>query len=83
MELHVISSALPVQFMADKSVVRRLINGAMEMPSLMFFVIAVCAFAGMIVCAMKFDRRDVRGNWIEQGINIVAQGCVLLGVWFI
>ena len=70
-------------FMADKSVVSSLVNGAMKMPSLVFFVIAVCALAGMVVCAMKFDRRDVRGNWIEQGINIVAQGCVLLGVWFI
>ena len=69
-------------FMADRSVVNSLVNGALKMPSILFFVIAVCALAGMVVCAMKFDRRDVRGNWIEQGINIVAQGCVLLGVWF-
>ena len=69
-------------FMADRSVVKSLVNGALKMPSILFFIIAVCALTGMVVCAMKFDRRDVRGNWIEQGINIVAQGCVLLGVWF-
>ena len=34
----------------------------------------------MIVCAKKFDRRDVRGNWIEQGINAVAQACAMIGV---
>ena len=70
-------------FTADRSVVASLINGAMNMPSLLFFLIAVCALAGMVICARKFDRRDVRGNWIEQGINIIAQGCVLLGVLFI
>jgi hypothetical protein len=53
------------------------------MPSLFFFIVAVCALTGMVICARKFDRHDVRGNWIEQGINIIAQGCVMLGVWFI
>ena len=70
-------------FAADRSVVAGLISGALKMPSLLFFLIAVCALAGMVICARKFDRCDVRGNWIEQGINIIAQGCVLLGVWFI
>ena len=70
-------------FTADRSVVRGLISGALQMPSLLFFILSVCALTGMVICARKFDRHDVRGNWIEQGINIVAQGCVLLGVWFI
>lgn len=70
-------------FAADRSAVTGLIRGALKLPSLLFFLIAVCALAGMVICARKFDRRDVRGNWIEQGINIIAQGCVLLGVWFI
>lgn len=69
-------------FMADRNVVNSLVNGALKMPSILFFIIAVCALTGMVVCARKFDRHDVRGNWIEQGINIVAQGCVMLGVWF-
>ena len=70
-------------FMADRNVVSSLLGSALRMPSLMLFVIAACALVGMIICARKFDRHDVRGNWIEQGINIIAQGCVLLGVWFL
>ncbi len=70
-------------FTADRSAVISLISGALKMPSLLFFIIAVAALTGMVICARKFDRHDVRGNWIEQGINIIAQGCVLLGVLFI
>ena len=70
-------------FTAEKSAVSGLLDGARRMPSLFFFIVAVCALTGMVICARKFDRHDVRGNWIEQGINIIAQGCVMLGVWFI
>lgn len=28
----------------------------------MFFVIAVCALAGMVICVRQSDRRDVRGS---------------------
>ena len=70
-------------FTADRNVVKNLLNSALKMPSLLFFIIAVAALTGMVICARKFDRHDVRGNWIEQGINIIAQGCVLLGVLFI
>ena len=68
---------------ADHSVVLSLVKAAVRMPSLLFFIIAALGICGMIFCARRYDRHDVRGNWIEQGINIVAQGCVLLGVWFI
>ena len=70
-------------FTAEKSAVSGLLDGARRMPSLLFFIVAVCSLTGMVICARKFDRHDVRGNWIEQGINIIAQGCVMLGVWFI
>ena len=49
-------------FMADRSVVNSLVNGALKMPSILFFIIAVCALTGMVVCARKFDRRDVRSS---------------------
>ena len=66
--------------LADRTQIHTLIRAAAQMPSALFFVLAVIGLAGMILCARKFDRRDVRGNWIEQIINAVAQGCVLLGV---
>ena len=66
--------------MADREMVGELLQHALRMPSVLFFVLAVCGIVGMVVCSIHFDRRDVRGNWIEQIINSCAQGCVMLGV---
>ena len=65
---------------ADHSIVLSLVKAAVRMPSLPFFIIAVLGICGMIFCARRYDRHDVRGNWIEQGINAVAQACVMVGV---
>ena len=67
-------------FTADRQAAAELLQEAVRMPSVLFFVLAVCGIAGMILCAKKFDRYDVRGNWIEQVLNSAAQGCVLAGV---
>lgn len=56
---------------------------ALSLPSLAFFVLAAVGICGMVACARRFDRYDVRGNWIEQCINAAAQGCLLLGVLFL
>ena len=66
--------------LAEGETVRALLHAAVRLPSAALFALAVVGVAAMVVCAKKFDRRDVRGNWIEQGINAAAQGCVLLGV---
>ena len=68
---------------ADRTLVRTLLQEAGRMPSILFFCTAVVGLIGMVVCAGRFDRRDVRGNWIEQTINAVAQACVMLGVLFL
>lgn len=65
---------------ADHIVVLNLAEKALSMPSLVFFIIAVVGISGMIICAGKFDRHDVRGNWIEQMINAVAQASIMIGV---
>ena len=65
---------------SDRGLVLSLSTAAVRMPSLLFFIIAVAGIIGMILCARKYDRHDVRGNWIEQGINAVAQACVMIGV---
>ena len=67
-------------FSADRRTAAELLHKAVRMPSVMFFVLAACGIAGMILCAKKFDRYDVRGNWIEQVLNSAAQGCVLAGI---
>lgn len=65
--------------LADRAARLALWGAALRLPSAAFFAAAMMGLAAMIVCAKKVDRRDVRGNWIEQGINAAAQGCVLLG----
>ena len=68
---------------SDRAVLGQLLHAAVRLPSALFFAGTVVGLAGMILCARRFDRRDVRGNWIEQGINAAAQGCALLGVLFL
>ena len=65
---------------SDRGLVLSLARAAVRMPSLLFFIIAAAGIIGMILCTRKYDRHDVRGNWIEQGINAVAQACVMMGV---
>ena len=69
--------------LANRSAVGALLAGALRMPSIGFFGLALAGMCAMVACARRFDRYDVRGNWIEQGINAVAQGCFLLGVLFL
>ncbi len=69
--------------LADGAARSVLLDSAIRLPSVAFFAAAVVGVCAMVMCARKFDRYDVRGNWIEQGINAVAQGCLLLGVLFL
>lgn len=66
--------------LADRETVRALLGAAVRLPSAALFALTVVGLIAMIVCAKKFDRHDVRGNWIEQGINAAAQACAMLGV---
>ena len=65
---------------ANRTVTRALLHAATGLPSAAFFIAAVIGLGGMVMCARKFDRRDVRGNWIEQIINAAAQACAMIGV---
>ena len=65
---------------AERTQVRSLLHAAVRLPSAVFFAAGIIGVAGMILCARKFDRHDVRGNWIEQIINGAAQGCFMIGI---
>ena len=67
-------------FLAERGMALSLLHAAVRLPSAAFFAITIVGMIAMVVCAKKFDRFDVRGNWIEQGINAAAQGCALIGV---
>ncbi len=68
---------------ADRAIVYDLVKAAVRMPSLLFFIISACGIGAMVMCARKYDRHDVRGNRIEQGINAAAQASLMIGVLFL
>ena len=67
-------------FLAERGTLRTLLHAAARLPSAAFFALTIVGMIAMVVCARKFDRFDVRANWIEQGINAAAQACALIGV---
>ena len=67
-------------FFAERGTALSLLHAAVRLPSVLFFALTVVGMIAMVVCAKKFDRFDVRANWIEQGINAAAQACALIGV---
>ena len=66
-------------FLAERGTALSLLQAAARMPSVFFFALTIVGLIAMVVCAKKFDRFDVRANWIEQGINAAAQACALIG----
>ena len=66
-------------FLAERETLRTLLHAAVRLPSAAFFALTIVGMIAMVVCAKKFDRFDVRANWIEQGINAAAQACALIG----
>ena len=67
-------------FSSDRALVKTLLRSAVQIPNVLFFTLAVIGLFGMILCAKKYDRHDVKGNWIEQIINTITQGCVMIGI---
>lgn len=64
---------------AEGETLRALLHEAVRLPAAAFFTLTIVGIVAMVVCAKKFDRYDVRGNWIEQGINAAAQAYALIG----
>lgn len=53
---------------------------AFSLPSGIFFVLGVVGMVAMAIMGSKLDRKDAKGNWIEQITNAVAQGMFLIGI---
>lgn len=54
-----------------------------SMPSLVLFIIGILALFVMVYLAKKMDQKSAKANWIEQGTNALAQGCIFFGLLFI
>ena len=57
-----------------------LIQNAVKMPSVLFFIIGCVGMLLMVFCAKRFGRKDGRGYWIEESINCCLQASILIGV---
>ena len=60
-----------------------LCRGIFAMPSLLCFVMAIVGMVLMGICAARLDKTDAKSNWLEQGINTLAQLFLFLGILFI
>lgn len=58
----------------------RLLRRVIEMPCVILFNAAAIGMILMLICGKKYDRKDIRGNWIEEIINCVVQAMALVGV---
>ena len=54
-----------------------------NMPSLFCFIMAIVGMILMGICAARLDKTDAKSNWLEQGINTLAQFFLFLGILFI
>lgn len=51
-------------------------------PSGLCFAITIAGMLLMSVFAVKLDGTRAKSNWIEQITNAIAQGALLLGIWY-
>ena len=55
-------------------------NTIMSFPSCIFFGIGVVGMILMFVFVFKMDSSDPKVNWMEQGVNGIAQICFFVGL---
>ena len=58
----------------------QLLHRVIEMPCVILFNAAAIGMILMLICGKKYDRKDIRGNWIEEIINCVVKAMALVGV---
>ena len=80
---------MPVGFvlmLAALIVDRAHLNGAAVLagltgfPACLFFALGVLGMVLMTVFAFRLDSSDPKANWLEQGVNGLAQGCFFIGL---
>ena len=54
----------------------------MQMPSFLFFLIGILGMIGMTILGFTKKTMDVKANWMEQGINCIAQAAFFFGILF-
>lgn len=57
-----------------------ILAGVTGFPACIFFGLGVLGMALMTVFAFRLDSGDPRSNWLEQGVNGLAQLCFFIGL---
>ncbi|SFB38811.1 hypothetical protein SAMN05216249_1316 [Acetitomaculum ruminis DSM 5522] len=58
----------------------QLFQEAFKFPSVFCFAMGIMGMIVMFICAFKIDKHDVKGNWLEQSINTIAQAFFMMGI---
>lgn len=54
--------------------------GFLKNPCFIFYVLGILGMFAMGLCAFILDSKDLKLNWIEQGINGLSQLFILIGI---
>ncbi len=65
----------------DKWDLQEVVAHCLRFPSILFLILGILGIAGMIYLGKHANGRDAKANWMEQGVNSVAQLCFLLAIW--
>ena len=54
--------------------------GLTDFPACVFFGLGVLGVILMMIFALRLDSSNPRANWLEQGVNGIAQMCIFIGL---
>ncbi len=54
--------------------------GLTGFPACIFFGLGILGMILMTIFALRLDSSDPRANWLEQGVNGIAQMCIFIGL---
>jgi len=84
---YLISSGFLIMLLAaiinhKKIVLTNLFKAVTSFPAIIFFGLAIATIFYLVYLAKHMDQRNAKSNWFEQGINIMLQVFLLLGIIF-
>lgn len=57
-----------------------ILAGLTDFPACVFFLLGVLGMVLMTVFAFRLYSSDPKANWLEQGVNGLAQACFFIGL---
>ena len=57
-----------------------ILAGICGFPACVFFALGALGMVCMCIFARRLDSSDPRANWLEQGVNALAQICIYIGL---